>query len=219
LAIAGWENLMDSHPTHLQFAAKLATTCQQCPDLPIAISGLRAVLRIHPAYIDAQDYLSAAYAKHNNKFHAISGWHELTSIHPAEEGFLRRLDEVYLALNDHDKAMEGWWMLLVSHPLHLPIFKKFNNACSRKHHFENRSIFYLLYFVWLCLLLLATEISVAWGFGELDWWPLASEDELMMLRPYMVQEEMTHVCPSTTENLIVEPNWYHPCLLAPSPPQ
>jgi hypothetical protein len=200
-----------------RFATKLATTCQQCPDIPIAISGLRAVLRMDPTYVDAQDYLSATYVKHNNTFDTISGWYELASIHPAEEGFLRRLDEAYLALNDHDKAMEDWWMLLVSHPLHPSIFNKFKSACYRKLHVENPSILYLLYFIWLCFLLLATEISVEWGFGELDWWPLASEDELMMLRPYMVQEKMTHVCPSTAGSLIAEPDGYYPCLLAPSP--
>jgi hypothetical protein len=26
-----------------------------------------------------------------------------------------------------------------------------------------------------------------WGIGEIDWWPLASEDDLKMVQPYMTR--------------------------------
>lgn len=195
MAITGWAKLMDSHPKCFQFATKLAMASQSCADLTAATAGLRAVLRVHPAYLDAQEYLSAAYATQNNILGTISGWLDLVLLHPTETGLVEKLDEAYVAKDDHDLAMEGWWMVLVKHPLHLSIVKKFRDACFRKQRLSKPSMQDTLHFLWLCILSLASEISVDWGSGELDWWPLASQDELMALRPYMFQEELTHVCP------------------------
>ena len=41
------------------------------------------------------------------------------------------------------------------------------------------------------------------GLGERDWWPIASDDDLMMLRPYMKQVNWTDV-PAACDN---EANW------------
>lgn len=186
---------MDSHPKCFQFATKLAMASQHCTDLPAATAGLQAVLRVHPAYLDAQNYLSAAYTKQNNMLGTISGWLELVLLHPTEMGLVKRLDEAYIVKGDQDLAMEGWWTVLVKHPLRPSIARKFRDACFRKQRLSKPSIRDTVHFLWLCILSLASEISVDWGFGELDWWPLASHDELMALRPYMFQEELTHVCP------------------------
>lgn len=194
-AIAGWTKLTIAHPDHIQLVERLATAYSACSNYADATFGLRALLQKHPSNVNIQECLSNVYAIEGNKLDAISGWLELALSHPTEKGILGRLHAAYVAQNDHNLAMKGWWNLLLRNPFRISILQRFRDACYSRRGVDPsvQSIVSLLHFSWLCVLRFLSDKSVEYNFGELDWWPFATVDELMMLRPYMVQIEWKFV--------------------------
>jgi len=87
-------------------------------------------------------------------------------------------------MEEYDVALEGW----VKHPTRVSVLKKLRNTCEFKYpgSFSEMS---LVYFSLLCFLSFMSLKFVEWDMGESDWRPLAKEDNLMMVRPYMEKRQ------------------------------
>lgn len=115
----------------------------------------------------------------------------LVEKHPNDPTLRRNLAESYQRQGDHDKAIAGWWDLLCKNPFQMGIFVMLHQACYRKRgSLPNMPQWIsLLYFGWLCLFSYISAKAVRYGLGKVDWWPFVTEDELMLLRPYMIQRK------------------------------
>lgn len=106
---------------------------------------------------------------------------------------------------DQDGAMATWWQLLETNLLRMQILKKFYTSCYKQKRLErlkHPSRPSLLYFWWLCILTYMSNCAREWNWGELDWWPLASEAELMVLIPFIQKIEWPIVVPFFSRQLM-----------------
>jgi len=86
-----------------------------------------------------------------------------------------------------DDAIRHWWKVVAENPndMHASYSLYINNR--RKYSPDiHPSIIFDLYFVFLYYVLRpSTRKLMEWGSDKVDWSPFASEDDLMMLEPYM----------------------------------
>jgi tetratricopeptide (TPR) repeat protein len=115
-----------------------------------------------------------------------TGWYELVKRHPGNRRLQMELAKVFESQNNIDKAIETWWSLLKRNPNQLGLFRCLRDAVLRKHPsaLANSS---LVRFIWIWILSLASLKLSDWGMGETNWLPLATEDELMMVRPFTLK--------------------------------
>lgn len=140
-----------------------------------------------PMVNEFQDRLNRIYTAQSDQERTISGWFKLVRKHPSNSMLHKRLSVAYSLKRDGDEEIMGWWMLLASYPS-FSLLRRLKEACNQKYGsvFSRRSVWY---FAWLCLLSLLDHKLRQWGLGESIWWPLADDDELMILRPYWVKSE------------------------------
>ena len=123
---------------------------------------------------------------------AISRYLGLVQSSPENTMLRQALSEAYYANGDYDEAMAEFWVLLRSNPWRLDILRKLRDACADKHQsaFPRMS---LLRFAFCCFLSFLSEKLIIWDVGHSDWSPFAKEDDLMMVRPFMVKREWRSV--------------------------
>lgn len=133
--------------------------------------------------------VSDTHAKEVQKYFA------LVEQYPDDAGLRRKLADAYFVQGNDDETIAGWWKLLCRHPHQIGILKILRDACYRKRGLSSKApeLISLVYFGWLCLLSFLSGKVMTYGIRKVNWWPLASDDELMMLRPYMVKHEWTCV--------------------------
>lgn len=105
---------------------------------------------------------------------------------PKNESLRRSLAHALVATNRLDDAISVWWELVNDDPWDLRNLSELYAANCLKYGFGDKVSFGShLYFLFLYVISRVSCILSKWGFGELDWWPVVSTDELMMLRPFM----------------------------------
>jgi hypothetical protein len=120
-------------------------------------------------------------------YDAVLAWEANVCHQPTNPVLVRQLARSYAALGDLDLEISGWWKIFESHPLQISILRLLYSACLRKYS-RQTDHFSLLKFVELCGMHLLSNTAGESGVGHLDWWPLASEEDLMMLEPYMEKQ-------------------------------
>ena len=138
-----------------------------------------------PSIIEFQVSLTRAY-QDKELAQRETGWYELVKRHPGNRHLQMELAKVFESQNNNDKAIETWWSLVKQNPNQLGLFRSLRDAVIRKHPsaFANSS---LVRFIWIWVLSLASLKLSDWGMGDTNWWPLATEDELMMVRPFTLK--------------------------------
>jgi hypothetical protein len=101
----------------------------------------------------------------------------------------KRLDDLYCGEQQYDEAIKGWWTLLRQNPFRINFLRRLHEVWFRKYKTVSDSPreTSLVRFAWLCLLKFLSEKAAEHDIGEIDWWPLATEDDLTLLQPYMVK--------------------------------
>jgi tetratricopeptide (TPR) repeat protein len=186
-AVKEWRRLTEEHPQSLQLERRLAAAYDNCDDPARAIRELLELLGKRPNNLEYQECLSRAYLRNGNASEAITGWTRLVNTHPTIS-LVNKLDEAYATIKDNDVAMEGWWAILEKHPTRLSVLRKLRDTCESRYQgtFSRMSVFR---FALLCFLSFISRKFVYWDMGESDWRPLANEDDLMMVRPFMEKRQ------------------------------
>lgn len=105
-----------------------------------------------------------------------------------ENQYLKKcLAQSFMTKGRVDDAITIWWDLVERNPLDLGILYELYTARYFKHEPQPKklSFSFNLYFIVLCGLSVLNKKCSDWGIGDVDWWPLVSEDDLMILTPYM----------------------------------
>ena len=192
MAVDGWEQLSRNHPQSTHLDQRLAAAYVNCKDPNQTVSGLIALLDKQPNNAEFQDNLSQAFARLCESSRAVEGWTGLVKRHLDVGTLMNRLAEALTALDDPDVAMATWWELLKANPIKLLILRQFWVACNRKQGRSREfrsSIIGVLYFGWICVLNFIADECLKYGIEDVDWWPLAAEDDIMNCRPYMVKKD------------------------------
>jgi tetratricopeptide (TPR) repeat protein len=140
----------------------------------------------HPDVTTFHNELAERYALMNDNKRAIDGWRELLSNHPNNTQLENRLAQAYHLAGDFDEAMVIWLRVWKKSLLKLPTLGKLRAVCYSKWEEHGNLQFNtsLWYFAFLCLLLELSSRIAVWEITEIDWWPFAKEDDLMMVCPY-----------------------------------
>lgn len=192
IAINGWDQLSKNHPESSQVAERLSRAYVNCQDPLKMIPGFIGLLDRQPENIDFQNQLSQAYERLHDPYQSIEGWKRLVKRHPKSCTLVNCLSQSLDTIDDADIAMAIWWEILKANPVQLPILREFWDACGRRrrqrHKFKTPAL-NIIHFTWLCALNYISDECLKYGIEDIDWWPLAMEDDIMDLRPYMVKRE------------------------------
>jgi hypothetical protein len=120
-------------------------------------------------------------------YNAILAWESNILLDPGNPVLVKQLALAYTAVGDIDFEISGWWGIFKRHPFQIIILKLLHKACLRKYKKSTRDIS-LLKFIKLCAMRLLADYADKRGIKHLDWWPLASEDDLMLLQPYIQKQ-------------------------------
>lgn len=183
---------LETDPNSEDVRRSLANAYLELNDSTREVSGWQNLMEKYPSVEGIQVRLYAALRRHNDMDRAIDVWRRLTTMRPTCRRFQVYLGDTLIEKDDADIAMATWWELLKANPTNLSILREFRGACDRRLGVGTRSTssFTIPYFVWLCFLhALSDELLELWGIDEIDWWPLTSEDDYMMLSPFMVKQD------------------------------
>jgi tetratricopeptide (TPR) repeat protein len=121
---------------------------------------------------------------------------ELIKLDPDNQSLRRSLAHALVAENRITDAVSVWWELVSDDPSNVRDLFELYAANRLKYGFGTKVLFAsLLYFLFLYVISSVSSLFLNWGFGELDWWPLASTGDLMMLRPFMEKRPHFYVTP------------------------
>jgi hypothetical protein len=101
----------------------------------------------------------------------------------------RRFAQILISDGKIEKALTILWPLAERFPQDLGILLELFDASRLKYGSKPKGPFFGSY-VFIMFLYGITWLSQKcrdWGIGEIDWWPLASEDDLKMVQPYMAR--------------------------------
>jgi hypothetical protein len=116
------------------------------------------------------------------------------------QGFKRRgfLDMQYQFMREMslESAISMHWAVVDQDPYDLGLLRALYMICSEKYRFPEVGSNFTsrLRVTLICWISILSRKCIEWGLGKVDWWPLASEDDLMMLTPYMRMENFICVC-------------------------
>jgi predicted Zn-dependent protease len=195
-AVSGWEQLSKHHPKSQTFDQRLAEAYVSCQNPIKMIPGFMELLDKQPDNTDFQKNLLHAHEKLDDPLQALENWNQLVKRHPRSRTLMGPLAQALAVIDDADVAMATWWELLKSNPLQISILRQFWAACDRRRGQQSKfasSILGVVYFIWLCTLNFISDECLKYGVDDVDWWPLAREDDLMGLRPYMVKRQWSCV--------------------------
>ena len=182
------ENNMSDGESEVRNSLEIADTFR--PNVDPAEIELKCWRRLnkHPTDDEFQEELANCYAIRNDPAHAVAGWVNLVRNHPNIYALQSRLSEAYNVNKDQNAAIAGWLSLWESHPTNVGLLRNLRDACNLKYQpLLGQSDLSLFYIAWLGLFSMLSRWLLEWDIDEVDWWPFVSEDELMMLRPYMVK--------------------------------
>jgi hypothetical protein len=141
----------------------------------------------YPTAGSHREALVFAYAKYPNHQRTISGWTALLEQYPSNLALQECLEAAYETQRSDDDTISACWVSLGKNPFQSETLTRLREACDRKHGRIFQFPGSAFYFGWLVFLSLLSRELIKYGFSEIDWWPFASEDHLMMLRPYVVK--------------------------------
>ena len=120
---------------------------------------------------------------------------------PNSQSLRRSLAHALAAKNCLDDAISMWWELVYEDPRDIRNLSGLYAANRRKYRLEVKVSFGShLYFLFLYVISRVSCLLLKWGFGELDWWPVVSTEELMMLQPFM-EKRMYFYVPSLSRSV------------------
>jgi hypothetical protein len=122
-----------------------------------------------------------------HSYDAVLAWEDNVHRQPGNPVLVAQLAWSYAILGDIDFEISGWWRIFERNPIQMTILRLLHQACVRKYSTQTANVS-LLQFAKLCAMRLLSGRAEKNGIGHLDWWPLASDDELMMLTPYMAKQ-------------------------------
>jgi serine/threonine protein kinase len=124
--------------------------------------------------------------------------YDVNGTDPEEIMLQSRLSEAYTVTKDENMAVSGWYALWKRHPMNMNLLRNLCEACNRKYRSsQDLPDLTLPYIAWVGLFAMLSDWLLKWEIDEVDWWPFVSEDELMVLRPYMVKFHSRCVSPTT----------------------
>ena len=145
----------------------------------------------NPSNEELLDKLNAAYREKADNEFTIAGWKEVVLKHPYSRGAIDKLREAFIANDNCNTAIAGWWEVYEVNMLRLSILKELRDSFDLKYrHCAKTS---LLQFFFYCLMVLIARKLMQWGAERVDWWPLATEEEIIKLLPYTMRHENTKV--------------------------
>jgi hypothetical protein len=105
-----------------------------------------------------------------------------------------RVERTSEAQDDLDNIIDSLWSGLKQNPLQLDLFRTLRVTCQQKYPstFGNPSLVWVMSIWFLSFL---SQKLVEWGMGETNWSPLATEDDIMMVRPFTVKRRWYCVIP------------------------
>ena len=120
-------------------------------------------------------------------YDTVLAWEDNVHHQPGNPVLVTQLAWSYATLGDIDFEILGWWRIFERNPIQMTILMLLHKACVRKYSTQTANLS-LLKFLRLCTMRLLSSRAEKNGIRHLDWWPLASEDDLMMLKPYIVKQ-------------------------------
>ena len=93
----------------------------------------------------------------------------------------------YVEEGDYDKAISICLEILKRSPSNLRCLMRLRTISFRRHRERWGPVreINLLRFAMVCALSILSSKFIEWDMGEVNWWPFAEEDEIMMVRPYI----------------------------------
>jgi hypothetical protein len=82
-----------------------------------------------------------------------------------------------------DEIMSAIWVQLKHSPFNLTALRTLRALCQKKYPLKFDRV-HIIYFGWLCLLAYVSQDCTEQGRGATKWWPVASDDMVMMVLPY-----------------------------------
>jgi len=89
--------------------------------------------------------------------------------------------------DDRNAAIVLWLCRWEDNPTDLGFLKHLCESCNLKYSSSGQCRLSLYYVAWLAMFSSLSRWLLNWDIDEVNWWPFVSEDELMILRPYMVK--------------------------------
>jgi len=96
---------------------------------------------------------------------------------------------------EYDEAMSSYLEMWKRNPIQLGWLRRLRDISYRRHRerwgpVREKNLFR---FGIVCVLSILSSKFSDWDMGEVDWWPFAVEDEIMMVRPYMAKRRWRSV--------------------------
>lgn len=105
---------------------------------------------------------------------------------PPRESVTKSRAHMLLAQGHIDQALGILWELADENSDDIGVLRELYVASREKYSIPVKSTFTAQWYALLvCQLSVLSRRSEAAGLGEVDWWPLATEDDLMMIKPRM----------------------------------
>ena len=119
--------------------------------------------------------------------HRAHGWLKLVERHPKVKSLHSRLSQTYSDSGDYNAAIVAWLCLWEKFPTNINFLRYLQDVCNKKIERESRGMPLSLFFItWLAFFSYLARWLLQWDLHT-DWWPFVSDDDLMILRPYMVK--------------------------------
>jgi tetratricopeptide (TPR) repeat protein len=130
--------------------------------------------------------------------------------HAGDEAQYSTLEQASCQLFEEvNGSISQWLTLWEENPTNLNLLRRLQDAYNRKKERQQNDgsrTYSLLYIGWLAFLSLSSRWVMQWDILEVDWWPLASEDEVMLMRPYLCKTEWHCVCTTAFAQILIVRN-------------
>jgi hypothetical protein len=157
----------------------------------ISVSGAWFLVRSYPSENRCRKLLARLYARDGDHKKAIQGWKELSMAHPQNDAIRMKLAEAYGSARDYNEAISISLEIWKRKPWSVSRLAVFRGHCYRRHPMKRE--INLLRFAIVCALSIFSSKFVQVGSDRFNWWPLANENEIMMVRSYMCKQEWCSV--------------------------
>lgn len=184
--------LLDSCLTHFSFTALKWGSPYSSLVLPRIKSLEWEDDSIRPEMLDVQ---TASSRRSNSKtLIPIEQLQACVNADPENKALKKSLAMSLMATGKLDEAITCWSELAEREPNSFTIMEELYTTNQQNYSLRTQSSFVShLRFIILCAFSILSRRFVDWGVGQVDWWPFASEDDLMMLEPHMAKVKYQYV--------------------------